>query len=115
MGERSRSCSSPLSSPCLGTWEGAAGPGRRRGSRALGRGHVHLPRKDILSPCQVLPERHPSPGPGGHLAGTRSARSRREPGGGAPRTLTLLFSSALPLSSEPRKNQRLEGRREGES
>lgn len=43
--------------PYLGTVEGGAVPGRRQGSRALGWGHVHLPGKDIISPCQVLQDR----------------------------------------------------------
>lgn len=97
------------SSPSSGPREGAAGPGRRQGSCALGWGHVHLPGKDILSPCQVLPERHPSPGFGGTSHGPGVPGFPREPGGGASwshETLTQTFSaSAHPLSSMPRKKQ----------
>lgn len=104
-----RSCSWPY----LGTGEGAAGPGRRQGSRALGWGHVHLPGKDVLSRARCFRSGIPALGPAVTSPGPGVPGSLWEPRGGAgwaPRTLPRLFSCALPLSTEQRKNLRL-GRR----
>lgn len=57
----------------------------------------------MLSPCQVLPERHPSPSPTGHLVQRGSPGSRTKPGGGPrwfPRTLTQLFPPRAVLRGE---------------
>lgn len=74
-----------LSWPCVGTGEGAAGPGRRQGSRALGWGHIHLPFSGrTYSPRdRCLRSGIPALGPAGTWPGPGAPGSRREPQGGA--------------------------------
>lgn len=101
-----------LSWPYLGTGKGAAVPERRLGSSALGRGHIHLPAKDVLSLCQVLQERHPSPGaPRQDLESRFLAGNLGAGPAGLPGPLPSSFCSLFPYSQSPGKNLRLRRRR----